>query len=228
MFSGSYMNQEPFAGDKKVGQSMLYSTERKFIDWAAPRVPKSIETYHLTLLTIPICIGIIGFSYLARFDMNWFWGVSVLIILQWVTDSLDGTVGRLRGTGLVKWGYYMDHFLDYVFLCSILVGYALLLPEKFLYFQFFILAIFGSFMVNSFLAFAATNRFRIEHLGIGPTELRLVFVAVNTMLILFGKTYLGWTLPTILVLSVLGLIFVVYRTQREIWEIDMEAKRENP
>ncbi len=222
------MNQEPFAGDKKVGQSILYSAERKFIDWAAPRVPKTIETYHLTLLTIPICLGIVGFSFLAKSDINWFWCVSILIVLQWVTDSLDGTVGRLRNTGLVKWGYYMDHFLDYIFLCSILVGYALLLPEKFLYFQFFILAIFGSFMVNSFLAFATTNRFRIEHLGIGPTELRLVFVAVNTMLIIFGKTYLGWTLPTILILSVLGLIFVVYRTQREIWDIDMKAKQDKP
>lgn len=221
------MHDQPFAGDKKVGQSVLHFAERRFIDWAAPRVPKGIETYHLTLLTIPICIGIVGFSYLAQFEIAWLWAVSILIALQWVTDSLDGSVGRLRNTGLVKWGYYMDHFLDYVFLCSILVGYALLLPEKFLHFQFFLLAIFGSFMVNSFLAFATTNRFRIAHLGIGPTEIRLVFIGVNTMLIAFGKTYLGWTLPVILLLSVIGLIFIVYRTQKEIWEIDMEVKRKN-
>ena len=219
------MQEQVFAGDKKVGQSMLHFVERRFIDWAAPRVPKGIETYHLTLLTIPISLGIVGCSYLAQFEINWLWAVSFLIALQWVTDSLDGSVGRLRDTGLVKWGYYMDHFLDYVFLCSILVGYALLLPEKFLYFQFFLLAIFGSFMVNSFLAFATTNRFRIEHLGIGPTEIRLVFIGVNTMFIVFGKTYLGWTLPAIVVLSVLCLVLVVYRTQREIWKIDMEAKR---
>lgn len=222
------MQKEPFAGDKKVGRSILYFAERRFIDWAAPRVPKSIETYHLTLLTIPISLGIVGFSYLAQFEIGWFWGVSILIALQWITDSLDGSVGRLRGTGLVKWGYYMDHFLDYIFLCSILIGYALLLPGDFLYFQFFLLAIFGSFMVNSYLAFAATNRFRIEHLGIGPTEIRLVFIGVNTALIIFGKTYLGWALPAILALSVLSLIVVVYRTQKEIWRIDMEAKHHVP
>lgn len=221
------MHGQPFAGDKKVGQSLLHFAERRFIDWAAPRVPKFIETYHLTLLTLPISLGIVGFSYLAQFDLHWLWAVSALIALQWLTDSLDGSVGRLRNTGLVKWGFYMDHLLDYIFLCSIIVGYAMFVPEKFLYFQFFLLAIFGSFMVNSFLAFATTNRFRIEHLGIGPTEIRLVFVAVNTMFIIFGKTYLSWTLPAIVALSIICLVFVVYRTQKEIWRIDMEAKRKN-
>lgn len=219
------MHSEPFAGDKKVGESVLHPVEKRFIAWAVPRVPKGIETNHLTLLTIPISLGIVGLSYLAKTDIAWLWGVSALIAFQWLTDALDGSVGRLRNTGLVRWGYYMDHFLDYVFLCSILVGYSLLLPDHYKYLQFFLLAIFGSFMVNSFLAFAATNKFRIAHLGIGPTEIRIVFIIVNTLLILLGKTYLAWSLPFILPLSLFGLCFVVYQTQKEIWEMDMLKKR---
>jgi hypothetical protein len=36
---------------------------------------------------------------------------------QWFTDCLDGALGRYRDTGIPKWGYYMDHFLDFVFMC---------------------------------------------------------------------------------------------------------------
>ena len=66
-----------------------------------------------------------------------------MITLQWLTDSLDGAIGRYRNVGLIRWGYYMDHFLDYIFLCSILIGYSLILPDNFKYLLFFLLAIFG-------------------------------------------------------------------------------------
>lgn len=150
-----------------------------------------------------------------------------MIFLQWLTDSLDGSVGRYRNSGLIKWGYYMDHFLDYVFLCSILIGYSLLLPDNLKYLQFFILALFGGFMVNSFLSFAATNEFKITFLKIGPTEIRLVFIFINIMLIIFGNTYLGFALPYVLVLALIGLIMVVHKTGKELYNIDMKNKTAN-
>jgi phosphatidylglycerophosphate synthase len=209
-----------FAGDQKVDSSILTKPERKFIDWIVPKIPNRIRTYHLTLMTVPISICIIIFSYLAKDNINWLWLVSFMIFTQWLTDSLDGSLGKYQGEGLIRWGYYMDHFLDYIFLCAILIGYSFILPDNLKYLQFFVLAIFGAFMVNSYLAFAASNKFRIAHLGIGPTEIRIIFILINTMIILFGKTYIGASLPYILILSTIGLIIVTYRTQKEIWEMD--------
>ncbi|MDO8617830.1 MAG: hypothetical protein Q7N87_03035 [Candidatus Uhrbacteria bacterium] len=219
------MSSSAFSGDKKVGQSLLHSLEQKAIAWTVPKIPHGIETYHLTLTTIPICIFILLFSYLAKNDLRWLWGVSVMILAQYITDSLDGSLGRYRQTGLIKWGYYMDHFLDYIFLCSILTGYSLMLPDAFKDLQFFLLIIFGAFMVNAYLAFAATNEFRISYLGVGPTEVRLIFIAVNTLLILLGRTHLARLLPFVLIFSFLGLCMVVYQTQKRIWNMDMEQKR---
>lgn len=218
--------RERFAGDRKEGLSLLGKIEKRFVAWMVPHIPLWLETYHLTLLTIPWSLGIILCSYLTQYSIHWLWGFSLLIILQYVTDLFDGAVGRYRNTGLIKWGFYMDHFLDYIFLCAILIGYSLLLPDQFKYLLFFTLAVFGSYMVSSFLDFAATNKFRITHMGIGPTEIRLIFILINTLLVVFGKTYMGWLLPYILGGSTLGLCFVVYRTQREIWRLDMEKKRE--
>lgn len=215
---------EVFSGDKKVGKSVLHGIEQRFINWAVPKVPRSIETYHLTLATIPISILIIVFSFLAVNDIRWFWGVSVMIFLQWLTDSLDGAVGRARNTGLIRWGYYMDHLLDYFFLASIMIGYMILLPDKSKWLFFFVFALVAGFMVNSFLSMAATNKFRIAHLGIGPTEIRLAFIVVNTLLILFGKTNLVFILPFLLSFSFLGLIILIYREQKKIWDMDMRVK----
>jgi len=217
--------QRKFAGDKKVGMSFLGPLEKKLVQKCVPLIPKGIETYHLTLLTIPTSLFIILFSALANVNMNFLWLVSLMIFWQYITDLFDGALGRYRNTGLIKWGYYMDHFLDYIFLCSILIGYSILLPAEFQFLQFCLLGIFGAFMVNSFLSFAATNEFRISYLGIGPTEVRLAFILVNTFLILFGKTYMGITLPFILGLSLVGLAVTVYHTQKQIWDLDMKAKK---
>ncbi len=199
--------------------------EKKFQKWLAGKVPRGIETYHLTLLTIPWCLLIVLAGYLAADQVEWLWLSSACIALQYLTDLVDGEVGRQRNTGLIKWGYYMDHFLDYVFLCAYLISYFFIIPTSLVYPQFFLLAVFGSFMVNSFLAFAVTNKFQISYFGIGPTEIRIGFLAVNTLHIIFGKTFMSGFLPYVLALSGLGLCVTVYRTQKSIWKIDREGKK---
>ena len=213
-----------FQGDKKFGQSILYVPEEALKRVLLPWVPKRVETYHLTLMTVPWCGFILLFSYFARFNIAWLWGVSAMIAAQYVTDLLDGAIGRQRNTGLVKWGFYMDHFLDFVFLCTLLIGYAILLPQMHRTAVFFVMALFSGFMVNSFLAFSATNRFQIAYMGIGPTEIRLVFILINTLIIIFGIRPLIAALPYTLAGAAFGLFFTVYRTQQELWRIDMAAK----
>jgi len=219
------MAKEKFAGDKKEGDGVFSVPERWLVNRLVSKVPKCIETYHLTYMTIIWSALIVLFSYFARNNLNWLWLVSLMIFFQYITDLFDGAVGRYRNTGLIKWGYYMDHFLDYIFLCLILLGYAFILPPTFDYTLLTILAIFGAFMVNSYLSFAATNKFKIHYLKIGPTEVRLIFIIINTLLIIFGKTYMAVALPYVLGFSFLGLILVVYRTQKKIWAIDMQNKK---
>lgn len=205
--------------------SLFGPLEKKLVDKYTPKIPKCIETYHLTLLTILWSLLIVLFGFFAKYNLNWLWLVSLMISFQYITDLFDGAVGRYRDTGLVKWGYYMDHFLDYIFLCSILVAYMFIVPDEMKYIQFFILAVFGAFMVNSYLSFASTNEFKIDYMKIGPTEVRLGFIIVNTLWIVFGQTYLRWTLPFVLIASLVCIMIVIYRTQKVIWKIDMKEKK---
>ena len=218
------MQNEQFAGANKINTSFLSPLERRLSPVVLPRIPWWLQTYHLTLLTLVWSLAILGFSYLAASDIRWLWGVSLMIFFQYVTDHYDGKVGKYRNTGLVRWGYYMDHLLDYVFLCSVMIGYAFILPEKSRYQLMFLLAVFAAFAVSAFLAFSATDRLTISYLKLGPTEFRLALIIINTLLILFGTKYMISGLKYVNAGAVFGLCFVVYQTQKTIWRVDMRAK----
>ena len=217
---------EKFSGDKKEGEWLLAKWEKRFVSRNLEKVPKWIETYHLTLLTLLWGVLVVFFGFLAKNDLNWLWGVSLMIVFQYVTDMFDGAVGRYRKTGLVKWGFYMDHFLDYVFLYSILIAYVFVLQEISLT-VVLIGVILGAFMVNSFLSFAATNKFEISYFGVGPSEIRFLFIIFNIFVIYLGVEFLELIIPYILILGLIFLIGVVFKTQKKLWKIDMNGKRFN-
>jgi phosphatidylglycerophosphate synthase len=215
-----------FHGDKKEGKWLLADAETRLKNWLVPKVPGFIQTYHLTMTTLLWCALIISCSFLARYNLHWLWVVSLSIFGQYITDLLDGEIGRRRNTGLIKWGYYMDHFLDYLFLCSIIIGYGLMVPDQNKYILFYILALFGAFMVNSFLSFAATGAFKISYMLIGPTEVRLIFILINTFIIFFAKRFdLVRMLPFVLAGATFCLFVTVFQTQKQLWKTDMENKR---
>ena len=81
-----------------------------------------------------------------------------------------------------------------------------------------------SFMVNSFLSFAATNRFKIYYFGLGPTEFRLAIIIANTFILYLGKPILRYFLPITVILSLLALVLNTYQIQRMIWQLDMREK----
>lgn len=216
--------EKNFAADQKYGASYFTGFEEWAKKLIIPRMPSWIQGYHLTLMTIPITIGILICSILAKGNIQWLWAVSFLIFCHYVTDSLDGGLNKYRNLGLIRWGYYMDHFLDFLFMSAVLSGYYFIMNDRSQYLIFFTLIIFGAYMVNTFLAFAVTNKLRITYMRIGPTEMRLIFIVVNSLLCLFGSTHLGVIWPYFLVIALIGLWMFVYQTQKTIWEIDMEMK----
>ena len=220
------MSNEEFSGHKKFGQSILYNVEQKFVKWGTPKIPKSIETWTLTYMTGVWSILVLIFGYLSQYNIHWLWGTSAMIILQYLTDLFDGAVGRYRNTGLIKWGYYADHFLDYIFMCCLLIGYSFFIPDRY-GILFFIMMVYGAFMVNSFVHFASTNKFTISYMGLGPTEARIGFLIVNGMLIIAGKIYLSQYLPILLIIAFIGLCVAVYKNQKILWELDMKEKKGN-
>ena len=215
-----------FAGAHKTNNSFLSPLERRLAPFVLPRIPSWLETYHLTMLTLVWSLLILLFSYFAASNIRWLWMVSAMIALQWVTDHYDGKVGKYRNTGLVRWGYYMDHLLDYFFLCSILIGYAFILPERSRLQLLLMLTLFAAYDFSTFLAFTALEKLQISHLKFGPTEFRVALIIINGLLVRFGTKHMIGGLKWVNAGAVVGLVFLVYSTQKKIWQLDMKNRRE--
>ena len=218
---------QEFAGAHKTNNSFLAPLERRLAPLVIPRIPSWLETQHLTMLTLVWSLLILVFSALAARNLRWLWLVSLMIFLQWVTDHYDGKVGKYRNTGLVRWGYYMDHLLDYFFLCSVLLGYAFILPERSRFQLLLMLALFAAFDFSAFLAFSATDKLKISYLKFGPTEFRLALIVVNALLIKFGTKHMIGGLKWVNAGAVVGLCVLIYATQKRIWQLDMESRQTN-
>lgn len=209
----------PF-NDTKRNTSVLSSLEARLSHVLAASVPVWMESHHLTMLTALWSLLAIAVGIMAKRNEEWLWWLSVIVALQYVTDAVDGKIGKQRRSGLERWGYYMDHLLDYVFLISVLFCYTVLLPDEYSYIILPLIAISSGFMVTSFLAHSTTGKLTISHFGIGPVEIRIVFIAINTWLVTAGRSYMIAVVPYVLGLSMLALCVVVYRTQRDLWKID--------
>lgn len=208
----------------KRGTWFLKRLEDSLVTKILPYLPPWLETYHLTLATFFWIALIILGGYLATENMNYLWIMSVGVMGQYITDRLDGEVGRARNTGLIKWGFYMDHFLDYLFLCSIVISYWFLTPYEYKYILFVVLAISAAYFVHTILYFGVTGQFEISNEGFGPSEFRVMVIAINTMLIYLDRIIFVPLMITFLCGNIIYLIVSIYRSQRKIWDMDMTLK----
>ncbi len=215
---------ETFAGDKKAGQSILGPVERRFIDWGVPKIPKPVLSHHLTYLTVVWSAGTILFGWLADENRIWLHAMSVMVFAQWLTDSFDGSLGKFRKQGLVRWGFFMDHLLDLMFAGSIVIGYSFMVQATWLEFLFLLLLLITcATMAVSFLSFAATNQFQIAYYGIGPTEIRIGYIALNTFVYFIGTEVFSWGVPVVVALNFAALLVLAVQTSRNLWQIDYDA-----
>lgn len=223
-WSARVYGKQPFAGAGKSNSGLLVPLERRLARFVLPRIPRWLETYHLTLLTPVWSILIVVFGYFAAFNLRWLWMVNLMIVLHYFTDHFDGKLGKFRDTGLRKWGFYMDHLFDYGFLCSILIGYSFLIPQKSIFSMMLVLCVFSAFMFHTFLMLAATDEFKVSFSRFGPTELRIALIIINFFMIRFGTRGLKGSLPWVALGGVIALAILAYIAQKKLWQVDMRTK----
>ena len=199
---------------KRVHTSVLAAVEKRCLIWMAERLPRVINSDHLTLLAAlamagaGVCYAIGPSSVLAMV-------VAILLLaVNWFGDSLDGTVARVRHHERPRYGFYVDHVLDVVGIMFLLVGFSIGGFMTPLVAAGFLLAYY-LLMVEIALATHAVGTFRISFWRFGPTELRIL-LAVGTLQLLrspyvslFGDSWLLFDIGGIVAIAALGLTFVV-------------------
>ncbi len=210
-----------FSGDKKEPiKSPSAKYEQQLIQVILPKLPIWLKGRHLTMMSIPLSIGMVILGYFAQFNHDLLWASSLLICFHWFTDSLDGAVGRMRKEGVPRWGFYMDHFMDFVFMVCMIIGYSFLFEGESKELILLLIPVSTGFMINSFLQFGATQKFEITYYGIGPTDLRIFSIILNCLIIFFGIEFIEIGLFYVFIFLILILIIIIYKTQKDIRKID--------
>jgi phosphatidylglycerophosphate synthase len=162
---------------------LLAKPEKRALRAMARRLPRWVLPDDLTLLGVLAAIGICVAYQLSNSSRAWLWVASALLVVHWIGDSLDGTLARVRDIQRPRYGYYLDHLVDAV--STALIGLGLgLSPYLLLSIGALIVVAYLTLSINVYLESYALGRFSIGYGLIGPTEVRLILVALNTVLAL--------------------------------------------
>jgi len=213
----------PFPDMLRLQESWVASAEKRALLWLGARTPEWIGPDHLTVLGLVAQIGAGAGYALAAWNRYALLAVIACLALNWLGDSLDGTLARVRQRLRPRYGFYVDHMVDSFGALALMGGLALsgyMQP----WIAMGLLVAFLMLSVQSYLATHALGEFRISFWRFGPTELRILLAVGNLALFwkpvvhLFGgqSQYRLFDVGGAIGLAGMGLMVVVFTLRNTI------------
>ena len=176
--SRSVATRKEFRPSLRVHVSLTAALEKRALIWMAERAPAWVTPDRLTVLGFMSQVAG-GLCYvLARFHRVALLAGIVCLLLNWLGDSLDGTVARVRRQERPRYGFYVDHVVDILgataMMCGLAISGLLHWPIAFAMLIAFLLL-----SAESYLAAQTLGRFELSQGLFGPTELRILLAAGN-------------------------------------------------
>ena len=178
-------DEQSGANAEREPNFFLARAEKRALRRVASRLPRFVLPDDLTVLGVLAAIGIFVAYSLSNSDPAWLWLASALLVVHWLGDSLDGTLARVRGIGRPRYGYYLDHLVDAISTALIGIGLGLS-PYMLLSIGTVLVVAYLTLSINVYLESQALGRFSIGYGSVGPTEMRLILIALNTALFFGG------------------------------------------
>ena len=204
-----------FAQARRINQALTASIERRALQWMASHAPGWLTSDQLTLLGLGAQIGAGIFYALSRYNRYALLLAILCLALNWLGDSMDGTLARVRRQQRPRYGFYVDHMVDIFGSVALMCGLGL---SGFLHWQTAIAMLIAFLLLSSesYLATYTLSKFELSQGIFGPTEIRILLIAGNLALlrspysILFGHKMLLFDLGgTIAAVSMFAMAFVV-------------------
>ncbi|ANU08290.1 CDP-alcohol phosphatidyltransferase family protein [Paraurantiacibacter namhicola] len=175
----------------RIQQTPFTKAERRLLDWLCERMPAWVTPDKLTLLAALAAIGI-GLCFAFSGQHPWLLWLSIALFgVHWFGDSLDGSIARYRRMERPNYGFFIDHSSDMMAGFVILGGLGL---SPYVRIEIALLALAGYFLlaIHTFLLAKVTGEFHLSHGGLGPTEIRMIFIALTLGIIFGGPDVPSW------------------------------------
>jgi archaetidylinositol phosphate synthase len=180
----------------RIQTSIMSKMEKKLLEWLAIRMPRWMNPDILTGIGLAGSFIAGGGYALSSLDKGFLWLSSFGFVVNWFGDSLDGTLARVRKIERPKYGFYLDHNVDAITALVICIGAGM---SPFVSFSVVMLLLAGYFLlciftyINTYL----NDIFKISYSGLGPTELRIVIIIINTLFFFLSSDH-----PDILIFGI--------------------------
>ena len=197
----------PPVAKRRVNDILLGRFER----WALPRMAARLPAWMTPdgLTGIAIAGGFLSAVsyYLAGGNLDWLWLASLGLVIHWWGDSLDGTLARVRQIRRERYGFFVDHQCDAISATVIFAGLGL---GGLMRIELALGMAVGFLLMMNLVNMVTIARdvFKISFAGGGPTELRLIMIAVNTAVWALGPWTLDLWGQTWTPLDLFGLVAV--------------------
>jgi phosphatidylglycerophosphate synthase len=178
------------AKHERTSRFLLGGFEKRVLPRMARALPPWVVPDHLTGLGLLASTGIAAAYLLSNRDESWLWVASGLLVVQWFGDSLDGTLARTRRIERPRYGYYLDHLTDAYSTLAIGLGLGLS-PYMLLAVGFAIVIAYLVLSINVYLETYVFGEFSFSYGLLGPTEVRVVLIALNTIALVIGPLPFG-------------------------------------
>lgn len=178
-----------FVDATREQRSLLAGIERSALAWLARHTPDRIGPDHLSVAGLlgSLLVGV--FYWKSASNPLWLHGVNAALALNWLGDSLDGTLARHRRKLRPRYGFYVDHMIDAFGLVFALIGLALSgLVNPLVATAILILYLVQS--VNVYLATHTLGKFQLSFWRVGPTEARLLLALGNLAMLAWPRVRL--------------------------------------
>ena len=208
-------NEMRFALARRVNQSLTAAAEKRALQWMAERAPKWVSSDQLTVLGLSAQVGAGVFYALSRSNRYALLLVILCIVLNWLGDSMDGTLARVRRQQRPRYGFYVDHMVDIFGSVALMCGLGY---SGLLHWQTAIAMLIAFLLLSSesYLATYTLSCFELSQGIFGPTEIRILLIIGNLALLrspyatLFGHRILLFDLGgTIAALGMFAMAIAV-------------------
>jgi archaetidylinositol phosphate synthase len=177
----------------RINETVLGPLERPALHWLAVHSPKWMNPDIYTAIGVAGSILILVGYVLSRSHPGYFWLASFGFLVNWYGDSMDGTLARYRHIERPIYGFFVDHTTDAIGQVLMFLGLGL---SPFISFNIACLTLVA-YLLISILVYIRTylvGEFKISYGKLGPTEVRVLAVLLNTAMFFFGEQ--TWQLKT--------------------------------
>lgn len=169
----------------RIQQNVLALSERKLLNWLCSRMPMWVTPDGLTTLGMVGSLATFTGYAVSGFNVAWLWLAIAGYVLQWFGDSMDGSLARYRKIERPSFGYFIDHSCDGLTTLLILAGIGL---SPYVRLDVALVALVGYLLlsVHAYISVHVMGEMKLSYLSAGPTELRVMLIAMTFAMMAMG------------------------------------------